>query len=111
MNCKYVCDNYGVPAQIGRRVIVYGDPGISAEDRGHYIGVNFDKDKPGVITNCHPVEKVEYGDMGKIRKLTPGQRRYQAYLKCEYNLTFAQWLGIDIPKHIDRFPQNKNNAY
>jgi hypothetical protein len=42
MRLEYVCRTYGVPAEIGRRVIVYGKPGIIAEDRGHYIGVNFD---------------------------------------------------------------------
>ena len=69
MNCEYVKQNYGVPAEIGRRVAVYGKPGIIAEDRGHYIGVNFDADKPGVIKNAHPTSEVEYHDMGEIRKV------------------------------------------
>lgn len=39
MNCEYARKAYGVPACIGRRVIAYGQPGIIAEDRGHYIGI------------------------------------------------------------------------
>jgi hypothetical protein len=44
MDCEYARVYYGVPACIGRRVTVDGKPGIIAEDRGHYIGVNFDDD-------------------------------------------------------------------
>lgn len=46
MNCEYVRAHYNVPAEIGRRVVVDGKPGIITSDRGHYIGVNFDADKP-----------------------------------------------------------------
>ena len=81
MDCDYVRQYYGVPAQIGRRVVVNGKPGIIAEDRGHYIGVNFDSDKPGVIRNAHPTSNVVYGDMGVIRKPTRSQKRYQDYLR------------------------------
>lgn len=68
IDCKYVKDFYGVPANIGRRVVVAGKPGVIAKDRGHYIGVNFDEDPPGAICNCHPVWNVEYGEMGKVRQ-------------------------------------------
>lgn len=78
---KYVKDYYGVPACYGRRVVHRGNPGIIAEDRGHYIGVNFDEDKPGVVFNVHPTDKVEYLGMGKVRKMTRAQKRYQEYLK------------------------------
>lgn len=80
MTCKYVRDYYGVPAEIGRRVTVYGKAGIIAADRGHYIGVNFDSDKPGRINNAHPVDGVEYLGMGSIRPMTKSQERYQRYL-------------------------------
>lgn len=62
--CEYAKIHYQVPADIGRRVTVDGRPGIIAEDRGHYIGVNFDDDKPGVISNAHPTWEVDYGEMG-----------------------------------------------
>ena len=81
MSCEYVKKYYGVPADIGRRVVVNGKPGIIAQDRGHYIGVNFDHHQPGAISNCHPTWKVEYGEMGKIRKPTRSQARYQRYLE------------------------------
>lgn len=82
MNCEYVQKYYGVPACIGRRVIFKGRPGIIAEDRGHYIGVNFDSDRAGIVFNVHPTDGVEYCEMGRLRKMTRSQRRYQEYLKC-----------------------------
>lgn len=81
MNCEYVRNYYDVPAEIGRRVTVYGKPGIIAADRGNYIGVNMDSDKPGVIKNSHPTDQVVYLDMGTIRKMTRSQARYQRYLQ------------------------------
>lgn len=80
MICEYVQKTYGVPAEIGRRVMVYGRPGIIAADRGHYIGVNFDADKPGVIRNAHPTSEVQYLEMGEVRRMTKSQERYQRYL-------------------------------
>lgn len=81
MNCEYVREHYGVPAEIGRRVIVYGKPGIIAQDRGHYIGVNFDCDKPGVVMPAHPTSEVQYLEMGTVRPMTKAQRRYQRWLE------------------------------
>ena len=92
MNCKYVRDYYKVPAQIGRRVRIGGNEGIIAEDRGHYIGVNLDKDKPGVIRNYHPTDGVEYLDLGKVRKLTRSQRNYRDFLNLDSSMTFAEWM-------------------
>lgn len=77
--CKYVREYYGVPAEIGRRVIAYGKPGVIAADRGNYIGINLDSDKPGDINNYHPVDGIEYGKMGKVRKMTRSQQRYRDY--------------------------------
>lgn len=65
---KYIRNTYGVPAEMGRRVVVDGCPGIIAKDCGQYIGVNFDKNNPGEITNCHPTWEVKYGDIGVVRK-------------------------------------------
>jgi hypothetical protein len=80
-NCEYVREHYGVPACIGRRVTVSGKPGVIAEDRGHYIGVNLDSAKPGVIVNAHPTWEVEYLDMGFVRPMTRAQRRYMRWLE------------------------------
>lgn len=90
MNCEYVKQTYGVPAEIGRRVTVYGKPGIIAEDRGHYIGVNFDSDKPGVIKNAHPTSDVQYHDIGKICKPSKWRQRYERYL--EYGDGFRSFV-------------------
>lgn len=77
---EYINNYYNVNAELGRKVVVDGEPGVIAKDCGHYIGINFDKDKPGVISNCHPTWRVEYGEVGKIRKPTASQRRYQRYI-------------------------------
>jgi hypothetical protein len=66
--CKYIKEYYKVPADIGRRIKVNGVAGTIVEDRGNYLGVNFDNDKPGVIRNVHPTWKVEYMGMGIIRR-------------------------------------------
>lgn len=79
MSLEYVRQTYAVPAEIGRRVTVYGKPGIIAADRGHYIGVNFDADKPGAIRNAHPTSEVVYGEMGEPRPMTRAQERYARY--------------------------------
>lgn len=94
MNCEYIANYYNVPACIGRRVIACGEPGIIAEDRGNYTGVNLDKDKPGVIGNYHPTHEIEYLGIGKIRKMTRSQERYRHYISSEYPGTFAEYLGI-----------------
>ena len=89
---RYVIDHYGVPACMGRIVEVDGRRGVIAEDRGHYIGVNFDDSKPGVIANCHPTWHVVYGEIGTIRKLTPSQMRYEAFLDADSDMKFGEWL-------------------
>jgi hypothetical protein len=94
MSCKYVRDYYGVPAEIGRRVEIEGKAGIIAEDRGHYIGVNLDTDKPCVVHNYHPKCGVKYLGMGTVRKLTRSQERYREFIRADYGHSFAEWLGI-----------------
>ena len=94
MNCEYINDYYGLTAYIGQRVSVSGKPGIIAEDRGNYIGVNFDSDKPGEVSNCHPTWKVEYLGPGKIRKMTRSQQRYREWRLSEVDETFPEWMGF-----------------
>jgi hypothetical protein len=100
MNCEYVRKYYEVPAEIGRRVVIDGKPGIIAKDMGQYIGVLLDCDKPKNIMPYHPTHLVEYGEMGKVRKMTRAQARYQEYLDSECDESFAWWLGVDKPKTI-----------
>ena len=92
MNCEYVSKYYGVPACIGRRVMVYGKPGIISEDRGNYIGVTLDTDKPGRVSNYHPTDQVEYLGMGEVRKLTRSQQNYRNFLRIDPGCTFAEWM-------------------
>jgi len=84
-----------VPACIGRRVIAYGKPGIIAEDRGHYIGILLDCDKPGRVNNYHPTDGIEYLDeIGKVRPMTRSQKRYHEYLQDDwFDGSFADWVG------------------
>lgn len=93
VSLEYVRDYYGVPAEIGRRVTVYGRPGIIGADCGHYIGVNFDDAPPGMYAAAHPTDGVVYGEMGKERPLTRAQKRYRAYLEvADLYDDFAHYL-------------------
>lgn len=92
MGFEYIKQYYNVPTCLGRRVTVNGKHGIIAKDCGHYIGVNFDTDKPGVISHCHPTWEVKYGDMGKVRKPSKYVARYQRYL--EYGDGFNSFIDF-----------------
>ena len=95
MNCEYARKYYDVPAEIGRRVDYKGQSGIIAEDRGHYIGVNFDDQKVSLVHNVHPTEEgLKYLEMGRVRPLTRSQRNYQQFLRAECNETFSEWMGF-----------------
>jgi len=91
---QYIRQHYGVVPFIGQGVVVDGKPGVIVEDRGHYIGVNFDSDKPGVVSNCHPTWRVEYGQQRKIRKLSQSAQRYLQWLDegdC-WDFGFGKWI-------------------
>lgn len=100
MDCEYVREYYDVPAEIGRIVTYQGKHGIIAADRGNYIGVTFDSEKPGTISNIHPTDEgLKYLGMGVVRKIkmTRSQKRYQEYLGSfhyEAGDSFAEFLGI-----------------
>jgi len=110
-NCDYVRRHYDVPAEIGRRVIANGEPGVIMADRGHYIGVILDSDPKKRIRNYHPTWEMQYGEMSEKLPLkryqvlvngwdwwditnrtivdvfasTPSQAKYKAYERCEYH--------------------------
>lgn len=106
MSFEYIKQQYKVPAEIGREILFEGNrKGVIVDDRGHYIGVNFDDDKPGIVVSLHPTWQVEYKGMRKkLRKSTKGQQRYQEYIQADwFSGTFAEWLGIkDKKKSIIR---------
>lgn len=84
MSLRYIRSHYDVPAEVGRRVSVDGQPGVIAADKqSAYIYVLFDSDKPNNLSPCHPTWRVEYLGMGKVRKMTRSQRRYQRYLESD----------------------------
>ena len=98
MQCEYVRKHYGVPAQVGRRVTYSGKAGIISEDRGHYVGITLDSEKPGTVSNVHPTDRnlVYLDEVGKVRQMTRSQRRYQEYREADwFDGTFSEWLGID----------------
>lgn len=94
MAFEYVKDYYGVPADFGVGVIVNGKPGVIIKDMGNHIGVNFDEDKPGFASPCHPTWEVVYGDQRPIRKMTRSQQRYRDFQKSECDETFAEFMGF-----------------
>lgn len=99
MSCEYARRVYGVPAEIGRRVEVDGEPGVIARDMGNYIGILLDKDKPNHVFPYHPCSKIKYFGMGKVRKMTRSQRRYQQYMDDSewFGGTFGEWLKTSLP--------------
>ena len=95
MSFEYINTSYGVNACVGRRVIVDGEPGIIIGTISAHLKVNFDHLKASDISYCHPTWRVKYLEIGKVRKLTPGQKRYQEYLDADCCESFAEWLGVD----------------
>ena len=92
MSFEYVVSNYNVPAEYGRCVRYKGKEGVITEDRGNYIGVTFNDEKPGTVSNFHPkTDGLEYLGIGKIRKITKSQLRYRDYLHSEYPGSFAEF--------------------
>jgi hypothetical protein len=53
-NCDYVRRTYDVPAEVGRRVIANGEPGVIMADRGQYIGIILDSDPKKRIRKLSP---------------------------------------------------------
>jgi len=96
LSLDYIREYYGVPAEPGRRVEVYGKPGVIVSGVNAYIVVLLDSAKPTDTEPYHPTDGVRYLGMGKIRKMTPGQARYRKFKDADwFEGTFAEWLGID----------------
>lgn len=96
MSFDYINKTYGVNAEVGRRVIADGKPGIITGFHGAHIVVNLDEHKPNIETYWHPTWEMIYLGKGKIRPMTAGQKRYQEFRDADwFDGTFAEWLGID----------------
>lgn len=91
---EYIKKTYNILPEIGKEIIFQEKrKGVIVEDQGHYIGVNFYDSKPTIISSLHPTCEIKYLDtFGKIRKLTPAQKRYQSYLNSDSGLSFMEWL-------------------
>jgi hypothetical protein len=90
---SYITSHYGVPACIGRRVTVYGNPATIVQDCGHYIGINYDSSKPSHVVNAHPVDGVVYIDeVVKPRKPSRSAARYSRF--NEYGEGFNDFLSF-----------------
>lgn len=61
MSLEYIRDTYSVPANVGRRVICSGKPGVIVNAKNAHIMVLIDgDDKPAPY---HPTWQVQYGEM------------------------------------------------
>ena len=93
---EHINKTYGVNACVGRRVVANGKPGVIIGTNNSHLAINLDEDKPGVPTYWHPMWNMQYLEMGAIRKMTAGQKRYQEYQDADwFDGTFAEWLGVD----------------
>ena len=101
---SYVRDNYGVPAEMYREVIVAGKKGVIIKDMGHHIGVYFYERQTYLPSPCHPTWEVEYletfNSNPPIPKMTASKKRYMEYIDSDSGLTFGEWLGIKPKKQI-----------
>lgn len=95
MSLDYIKQHYGVPADLGRKVVFQGRTGVIVGYHGACLKVNFDDEKPNKYAKLHPNWHIEYGDIGVIRPLTRGQQRYQEWRDSENGLSFAEWCGMD----------------
>lgn len=89
---EYINKTYGLDVKLNQRVVIDGKGGIIVSDEGHYLGVNFDKDKPSIVSHCHPTWNIEYLGIGKPRKLTKSQERGRRWL--EYGDMFESFMDF-----------------
>ncbi|VVN88460.1 hypothetical protein PS718_01687 [Pseudomonas fluorescens] len=106
-NCEYVRQHYQVPAEIGRRVIAYGKPGIITQDFGHHLGIVLDEDTKRQAGRYHPVDGIEYGDMADKLPKPPRRTNYDRYYDEEWNCDFHEYLEINRPHRERRVVDGK----
>jgi hypothetical protein len=63
MSFEYIRKYYGVPAERGRQVTCYGEPGVIVGADGHYLCVVMDGDRSEEERRYHPTDKVVYGEI------------------------------------------------
>lgn len=94
---EYIKKHYNnTLAELGRVIEYNGERGLITEDRGNYIGITLDSDKPGTVANIHPTDEgLKYiSSFKKVRRMTRSQSNYQDYLRADCSETFAEWMGF-----------------
>lgn len=94
---KYIKENYNVPADMFREVIVDGKKGVISKDMGHYIGVTFYDSKNKSPQPCHPTWNVEYLETFNNKppkdKNYRSKQRYAEYVAADwFDGKFGDWL-------------------
>lgn len=106
MNFEYIKQNYRVPAEMHREVIVNGKKGVITEDMGNYIGVNFYDNLTTAALPCHPTWEVTYLDSFNskppVKKQTRSQRRYQLWRQSDCSESFWEWIKYGMYKHYEK---------
>lgn len=98
---EYIRQRYGVSPEIGKEVDFEGKKGVIVKDLGNYVGVNFYSDKPYAISPLHPTYNLTFLEStGEIRKLSPSQKRYQAWLNYDGDYSFFEFVKYGIYKRL-----------
>lgn len=100
MSFEWINQHYGVNACVGRRVVAYGAPGTIVKAMGQYIGVVLDSAPDREPAPYHPTDGITYGEVIEYKppKISRARKRYREYWRSESSLSFAEWLGIDVPE-------------
>jgi hypothetical protein len=115
-NCAYVRQHYLVPAEVGRRVIAYGKPGVILADRGHYIGVVLDDDPKRRIQNYHPTHEMQYGEMAeslplKEWKVIPPWVDVEPYIGDVRHWVKTVWAATRSQAKYKAYEDLQDNCY
>lgn len=102
MSLSYIRDYYKVPAEVGRRVVAYGKPGIIMGAINAYIGVVLDGDPKRQQRPHHPEDGIVYGEMADKLPKPPPRNNYDLYHRSEENCEFHEFLCINKPRFEDR---------
>lgn len=98
MSLEYIRNYYKVPAEVGRRVVAYGKPGIIMSAINAYIGVVLDDDPKRSPRPHHPTDQIVYGEMADKLPKPPRRSNYDKFQQDDCGLYFHEWLGINKPK-------------
>jgi len=113
MSLSYIRDYYKVPAEVGRRVVAYGKPGIIMGAINAYIGVVLDADPTPRQRPHHPEDQIVYGDMADKLPKPPRRSNYDKFQHDDVDMYFHEWLGINKPKfeHRGSWPKWEYRMY